>query len=1408
MSDGAHGIKGALSHHGQSIAKGAFEHTTGVSAKGFGSGVLRSISNALQSLKTKIFGPGRPTLSVKAHQADEGGPTDYQIRLRQGKSPALALDSLRHKVRQPVPADPSVAAARRESVVAAPAASGEAQVRLAVIEESISDRSERYMRSVAHLRDEVNLAAKSVAAEKITALRQDLLPEITKEFSAIRRLRSDPDAGITPRVASHAEKSLALSALRLCAPGSMDQSKVAKMASGMALLADRGLLTAPLLQAIEDRAEFWATRVQGTSVSQFEGQGLSAAQEHAELKAVYVQHYVDDLASASRLADLSGEPLKAALKDKVGHTKLYRDAEASLEAGAPELLNDLRLKVHEDTVNDLLQFGDQTKDLALDLKLIAARNDEERQLVTLRHELDQVKKYLFELAAARGSDVDKASFKNLALDAVMLRIWKDHSVATKDINILVGQALALQSSIVSIEHSMAGKSLSGHEARLVFDDLRKLGLTEKSLGELRKSPNIVKDILETARSFAEKGFSGTGDLRQFRELSQSAFKNVLNSALVKRANADIKSLLPAEQAQVLTVLLARNRSAEMMAALQSEQTVKALDDLTMQGAIAGQSGVEQTSVERYRSLEQHLSKEVERYTATLDAREGAKERLASLAADPGLKVNLSNRADRDLAGYLRDHTNLIGEIEQLTELQKALSASERGAQPDAAASNRAERSVIAEDLQAINQELDRAKSELKIVDALIVKTQGPLADRLWRNPETDSLSVLGKLSYDPALYQAVETLNKYSDADAQRKHSEASIQQLAAGLSQCIDARRNAMGATAATALDNALRQAVAQTFVEVIRDRQLAGEAIQGAKMVPAEHREAILAELANLGVPVEVYGPEIDDLLHREIGLSDIERWLKDAKTVDKQGQSQVSAKDRDPKALAAEAEQVLATISNLAPDERFFLGAGFEIEALTGGVAFAPGVGAGLMLGGGKDRLFEVRRDGDGVVLKVADSTKLKATLGAKAAIGGMGLAKASVGAGVTSGQGFVARYKSPQDLADAMRRLYVSKGQDSSALTDAAVSVSLISDSEKRINAGVNAGVSLIHLGEALAEIGSEAPHGGDSAEKGHGGGGGPFGIHVGASASLGASMTWRDTTVSNNQVQTIRHAKSYDISFEVGAGVAITAPTAMNKLAEELNLKDQGIVGKQFAGKAKSLEDEGGIEILEKKAAFRPHEKVVSELTVTQSLRDQHLQAASCDFRFGAPKGMTLDRLATIAPKYVDQIRRLAPNAEERCTDLFSQIGGAGYELTLTARLKPELQAQWNMDYQAARRALELDRPLYSSQVHEREMKAVERRFARRLEAMTRNEDNMQVSGLALHKVESSDKGITLNGVLINGSVSARAGLGELVNEIQFFPSAGNQIQVGRDGQGNDEISRLLAESQSRHEELLNRLAGI
>jgi len=1393
MADGTHGIGAALARRGQGMATDALEHTTGLKIKGFFSGIF-------QSIKAKICGPAKPKVTIAEYQASQGGGRDYQIRLRSGKSPALALDSLRQQVRQP--AQPPAARAG-QPLAPAELARGESQVRRSVIEESVAEQTSRYLTGVKVLENEVSRMAQStVPSDQQTSLRHQLLSEIPKEFAQIRELLQAPGSGITRDEALKAQELLALSAMRVLAPKASITSVSQEFVAGLVRLSEKGMLTEQMLSAIESRAEFWADQVQGTSELVFLDDGISPAEKVAQAKAFYIENYINDLIAVERQSTMAPDELVESLKKKVGHTKAYRDAETEYRKDSPALINDLRLKSHENTVNELLQFSDRNEALALDLKLLSATNDQEKKLVTMRHELSQIKKYLFEIAAIQGSGIDKASFQNIAMDTMLLTAWKSRSDAKKDVNILIGQALALQSEIVELELQQMGHAISGRRHMVDLQDLKLLGLTEKSLGELQKNEASVQEILETARSYAGKGFSSTTDLQKFRDHSKAAFKGVLNGWLANRANADIRSLLPAERAQVLGVLLERNRPAELRVLMERPHTAQALSDLKLQGSESGQAGISQTSGDRYRSLEKHLGREVDRMLKALDQGLSARDRLADLEKGARIKLDPQDKATRELAVNLRDYLDLSTNLEQMRSLESKLATEISSVKGGLVQAQSSAVSVLQQDFLTIQGQIKDVMTRLTLVSKQIAAAKGPLADRLWKNPDTESLNVTGKLSFDPVLFQAVDALTQYADGEAEGLRSEASIKTLTAGMDECLEQRRITMGTVTSEALSNALRAVTASTFSTFILERELNGDDVSGAMLLPLHHKDQILAELAQQGINEEVYGPEIRNILHREIGITDIEGWLKEAKAVDKQRRAEIPAFRRDSDALPAEAEQVLKTILNLKDDERFFLGSGYDIEATTGGVKVV-GVGVSLTLGGGKDLLFEVRREGDEAVLRVADSTKLKAALGAKAKFGDLAVAKASVGGALTRGDGFVARYKSTQDLAVALRQLYVSKGVDSSMLMASASSVSQLTDSEKRINAGISATASLIHIGEALAEIGNEPsqhPAGAKDKKKSDES---PWGIHIGASVTAAASVTWRDTTVSNNQVQTVKHARSYDLQIAASAGIALTAPTVMSTVSEKLDLKNKTVIGEQFAGKASSMQEEGGIEIFEKSIGIK-NERVVSELSITQSLRDRHLQAVSCNFKFGAPKGMTLERLGLIAPGYVDQIRQQGAEARARCDVLFEQIGGSGFELVLTARLKPEIRDQWNRDYEAAQQALARERPTKSSEIFEKESKAVEKQFARRLDQLTRNDDNMQVTGLSLHKVESSDRGIALDAVLIKGNMSARAGLGEMVNQVSFVPQrSSNSAAKG----GNSDLDRLLAESQSRQQELLSRLAG-
>jgi hypothetical protein len=1388
------GVKGALGAFGRDVGSQVLYNTTGLKFKGVFSGLLRSIRN-------KITRKAKPTVSVSAFAAGAGGSHSAEIRLRNGRHPALALDTLRSRLRQPVAIDPAGVARAGEGSAAPNEARGQAELRASVIEESLSERAEHFARGIDTLGHELDRMASHATFQQAVALRHELLDEIGQEFAQLRVLRREPESGLSPQAAQHAEQLLAAATLRILAPGSTDNAGIDALALDMAELSDKGVLSGVLLQAVAGRAGFWAAQADGAQASAQSDRQSSAAPEQDAKVSTYIRSYLSELADASRNAAQTASFHLPELKKKIGHSALYRSAEQALDKGAAAPMNDLRLRVHEEMVNELMQYADRHQELTLELKLLAAGTPQEREVVSLRHELEQVKKYLFELASSRGSGVDKASFRSMALDGVLLKIWKDHSVETKDINILIGQALALQTRLIALEETMSGQALSGRNVSIAFDDLRRVGLTEKSMGELRKSPAIVEDILLTAQSFAQKGMSGTRELRQFRQLSESAFKNVLNSSLVKRANVERHKLLPAERAQVLSVLLERQRPSDVAAIMQGEPVKDALDSLRMEGVANGQAGLLQSSSEHYQSIEENLSQELDRLLETVASEQKSVARLAALDTDARLSISPQDQVSIELAVNLREHLGLTEQRQQLRALEDKLADEIKRINENPGLTAPRTLTSLKEDLQAARDMLKALGQKIRQVDAKIVRAGGPLADRLWKYPDTESLSVAGKLSYDPALYQAVNALADCADARAQRKHSEQSIHQLSAGLDACLDKRKAAMGPEAARLLSDELRRAVAQSFMAMIRERELTGEPVEGATLLVSDYQEAILAELSGSGISMDTYGPELRHLLLREVSLQDIEQWLVDADKADKAGKadktSQAQAARRTPEALAPEAEQVLATIAQLQPQERFFLSAGGGITGSTGGLGVVPGMYVGVSAGRGKDRLFEVYREGDEFVLHVADSTTLKAKFGVRAGLAdGIVMVGASAAASATRGKGFEARYSSAQALADGMRQLYASRGADSQALLDRASSVSFISDAEKRVRAAAIATLDLMPLGEALAGIGAEQPEA-DADQQNHGG---PFSLSAGAQAKAGAGVTWRDSTASNNQVQTVRHAKFYDIEFALDAMLWLNMPTSQAAVAEGLGVGDMRNVNEDAEDSEAFL---AGIELGGKKLVRLQREKVVSELELTQSVRDGHAQSVACHFRFLAPEGMNMERLARVAPGYADQIRQMAPGAEESCARLFEQIDGSGFELTLTARLDPALQAKWNADYEAARAALERERPRLSVASCQREAAAIERRFARQLEAMTRDHRNMQVSGLALHKLESSDMGMAFNALVVKGNMAARAGSGELVNELKFLPPPASASQPAA---GSDDLQRLLAESLSRRDELLSRLA--
>jgi hypothetical protein len=109
----------------------------------------------------------------------------------------------------------------------------------------------------------------------------------------------------------------------------------------------------------------------------------------------------------------------------------------------------------------------------------------------------------------------------------------------------------------------------------------------------------------------------------------------------------------------------------------------------------------------------------------------------------------------------------------------------------------------------------------------------------------------------------------------------------------------------------------------------------------------------------------------------------------------------------------------------------------------------------------------------------------------------------------------------------------------------------------------------------------------------------------------------------------------------------------------------------------------------------------------------------------------------------------------------------------------------------------------SAEEYQRQETLTEISQERKLSGLIKNEDNMQVAGLALRKVESSDRGIALDAALVKGAMTAKAGVGELVHQVSFLQQRPSNPSSNS---ANGNLDRLLAESQSRQQELLSRLA--
>jgi hypothetical protein len=196
-----------------------------------------------------------------------------------------------------------------------------------------------------------------------------------------------------------------------------------------------------------------------------------------------------------------------------------------------------------------------------------------------------------------------------------------------------------------------------------------------------------------------------------------------------------------------------------------------------------------------------------------------------------------------------------------------------------------------------------------------------------------------------ALSRHVLTLNA---KDTQAREADGDMITAEARRRVLLEQRQQAMPEAVASALTQALRAVAAKAWLA-------RPEASRAAPLVLVDHQEEIRATLADWGVTADRFGPEIDDLLTRQIDAEGLKKWQAEGLAL--------SPAPAPVTSLAAAQRDLQDTIASMSVGDRVYLKSGRNLQA---GVAKVPVAAASpvtftvsMSFNTGVNRQFDIKR-----------------------------------------------------------------------------------------------------------------------------------------------------------------------------------------------------------------------------------------------------------------------------------------------------------------------------------------------------------------------------------------------------------------------------------------------------------------
>ena len=999
-------------------------------------------------------------------------------------------------------------------------------------------------------------------------------------------------------------------------------------------------------------------------------------------------------------------------------------------ASTPDQASIERLEGFATYLDGLIGGDGYLDDARLNLVKAFATNDQEKAYAEARHELQKGMRSLSRLMGSLEGSGGKAQTNfslllagsRLKFDWAFLEKIKRNETFSKnmsEVNLLLANVMLLQWKAEKLRHGQSPEleiEANSQDLQNLFEnDLQSLGFGEKEVAELSRkdgSPESIAQaqaLVDCVTQLVSLGLTRTGDVKAISKVVDDARAKLLS-------NRDLSALTGnAARAEAIAILVDRDAAGR-----RDRLQVLPRPDTRAKSALD------------YNLAASRISENYDRLSALAAQQDRATQSLQKYnQSHSGNPIRPDHATTREFASEVAVLRMKQAELHAIQSLLGGLTALDAvGMGADSSDDDIAEcRRLILElenEIQGGLEKLQRLSDTP--LHAMVFPTGQQLlaADRLAR---LDS-AVGGVQDESPPLGEIVDAINTLYSAPSGEKLTREQLREDVRLQTRLLDSRKTDFTRAQKQDLRMVLLGAAARCLME---SRQADLPAADETAFPLWNHRARFTELLAESGLDIHAFAPEIEDMLLREVNAPALEKWLAESGKL-------TLPPDAGPSQFQDATRAVIAgAIPGMKDGDRLFLKSNGAVELGLNGIPLGvSGVKIDAAASGGSRNIMVIQRKPKSLVVAIRAGITGGVRLGIGDTLPSAPIVKAKASAKAQLNVSNVAGYSIEIPLEDNkaqdfIHRLMGNQPIEGKDLYLLAKDIKALTKSEIKASLDVSAGVNI-------------SPTSKDAV----------VGLSVGANVGVGGSRAWMKATQTNSKLETFKVAKSISWQATTSLGVSLKGPGALETLAGQKLGKDN-IYSDQFKSSPVQL---AGAQV----TVSRTYE---AELSVQRLANDGSLVKA--EFEFLMPLGLGIDRagLESTNPVLKAQLATLTAEQGKQLDALLQKVDAQdGYALIIPSQLAPGRVKDLNTQFARERAQAQANRVL-GREVSNAQMQKAAENHQQRLEKLENEAKDFKLQRFILVKGDSLTRNHAVNAGIVRVAWQKQAGVGTTVEVLEL-----------------------------------------